>query len=89
MSKESKVVGVERLKRVLNYFKPYLRWLMLGAFCMILFGQTDALLALFVKPMFDKIFVVTQRRLFASLIPLFGLGLMIFKNFFGFLYGYF
>lgn len=88
MSKESKVVGVERLKRVLNYFKPYLRWLMLGAFCMILFGQTDALLALFVKPMFDKIFVEHNAD-FLLLIPLFGLGLMIFKNFFGFLYGYF
>lgn len=88
MKRGSKIVGMERLKRVLSYFKPYLRWLTVGAFCMILFGQTDALLALFVRPMFDKIFVERNAD-FLLLIPLFGIGLMIFKNFFGFLYGYF
>lgn len=88
MRRQSEIVGMERLKRVLEYFKPYLRWLMLGAFCMILFGQTDALLALFVKPMFDKIFVERNAD-FLVMIPLFGIGLMLFKNFFGFLYGYF
>lgn len=77
---------MERFTRVLAYFRPYMPWLILGGVCMVLMSQTDALLALFVKPMFDEIFLYKSVG-FLWVIPIFGLALMIFKGVFGYIYG--
>jgi len=76
-----------RFSRILAYFRPYILWLVVGAVCMVLMAQTDAMLALFVKPMFDEIFLYRSIS-FVWLIPIFGIALMSFKGLFGYLYGF-
>ena len=79
---------MRRFGRVFAYFRPYLGWLMIGSVITLLLSQVDTATALFVRPMFDKIFVERDVT-FLWIVPVFAFGLVIFRGVFGYLYGVF
>ncbi len=79
---------MKRFARVFAYFKPYLPWLMVGSVFTLLLSQVDTATALFVKPMFDQLFLHKNID-FLWLVPVFALGLVIFRSVFAYLYGAF
>jgi len=79
---------MERFGRILAYFKPYLPWLMAGSVCVLLLSQVDTATALFVRPMFDRIFV--QKDIgFLWIVPVFSMSLVTFRSIIAYIYGAF
>lgn len=77
---------MHRFNRVFAYFKPHLGLLSIGMIFTLLLSQVEIVTALLVRPMFDRIFLEKDYN-FLWMIPVFSMGMVIFRGIFGYIYG--
>lgn len=78
----------DTISRILQYVKPYKRWLIIAMICMVIVASMAGAQAYMVKPLLDEIFVNKDRTML-MLVPLGILGIFIVKGFFSYIYNYF
>jgi subfamily B ATP-binding cassette protein MsbA len=73
--------------RILQYVKPYKRWLAISMICMVIVSSMAGAQAYMVKPLLDEIFF-KQDRTMLTLVPLAILGIFLVKGLFSYGYNY-
>jgi subfamily B ATP-binding cassette protein MsbA len=75
------------IPRILQYVKPYKRWLVISMICMVIVSSMAGAQAYMVKPLLDEIFF-KQDRTMLMLVPLAILGIFLIKGLFSYGYNY-
>ncbi len=75
------------ITRILQYVKPYKRWLTISMICMVIVSSMAGAQAYMVKPLLDEIFF-KQDRTMLTLVPLAILGIFLVKGLFSYGYNY-
>jgi len=75
------------IPRILNYVKPYKKWLSIAMVCMVIVAAMGGAQAYMVKPLLDEIFF-KQDHTMLMVVPLAIMGIFLVKGFFYYSYSY-
>ncbi len=75
------------IPRILNYVKPYKKWLTIAMVCMVIVAAMGGAQAYMVKPLLDEIFF-KQDHTMLMVLPLGIMGIFLVKGFFYYSYSY-
>ena len=75
------------IPRILNYVKPYKKWLTIAMVCMVIVAAMGGAQAYMVKPLLDEIFF-KQDQTMLKLLPLGIMAIFLVKGFFYYSYSY-
>ena len=73
--------------RILEYVKPYKRWLIIAMICMVIVASMAGAQAYMIKPLLDDIFFKKDQTML-MVVPLAILGIFFVKGFFYYIYNY-